>query len=116
MEATLTPDKAAEQAAALDAARERVRDEEQLFEAPSQLSFDIGAPRRSSPDFATLKIGGTLGVTRDLLYQEHVTVTVTDAHGEVIATQPATIGWPAFKDKTTGELTFTERAHTATVD
>jgi hypothetical protein len=55
-------------------------------------------------------------VTRDLRYKEAVTVTVTDLHGEVICSGPATVGWPAFKDKTTGELTFTERAHTATID
>jgi hypothetical protein len=81
-----------------------------------QLSFDTGAGFKAAPDFATLKIAGQFGVERDLRYKEAVTITVTDANGELLTTSPATIGWPSFKDKTTGELTFTERAHTATID
>lgn len=94
-----------------NAAVERIR-----ARTGEQLSFDTGAGFKATPDFATLKIAGQFGVTRDLRYKEAVNVTVTDLHGEVICSGPATVGWPAFKDKTSGELTFTERAHTASID
>ncbi len=107
--ATTTPE------AELDAVRDRLR-HEAIDRLGEQLTFDTGAGFKAAPDFATLKIAGQFGVERDLRYKESVTVTVTDMHGEVLCSGPATVGWPAFKDKTSGEMTFTERAHTATID
>lgn len=104
----------------LDAARERLQDEahdERLFDAPSQLSFNLGTGRRDAPDFATVKIAGQLDVSKDLLYGQSVTVTVTDHHGEVIAEGAAAVGYPAFKDhfdKHGGKTV--ERIHTATIE
>lgn len=107
----------------LEAARERLRDEEerdrrrhekldQLFDVPSQLSFNLGAGRGDSPAFGSLKISGSLRVPRDLLYQEHVSVRIIDARGELIATAEATVDWPSFKTKDA----MTERIHTAAID
>ena len=82
-----------------------------------QLSFDLGTGRRDSPDFATLKIPGQIRVQRDLHYQEGVTITITDAHGEVIASAAATLGYPVFKDHFDKHDTKTvERVHSATLD
>jgi hypothetical protein len=102
----------------LDEARDRVRHEnsDQLFDAPSQLSFDLGAGRKDAPDFASLKITGDIGLVADLKRRQNVTVTVTDHLGEVIATRPATITGIAFKDKTDKYGTTTERVHTASLD
>jgi hypothetical protein len=98
----------------LDEARDRVRHEniDQLFDAPSQLSFNLGAGQGNTPAFASLKISGSLRVPRDLLVGEHVSVRIVDANGELIATAEATVDWPSFKTKDT----LTERIHTAAVD
>ena len=104
----------------LDEARERLQGEHPdgaLFDAPSQLSFDLGTGRRATPDFATLKIAGQLSVSENLLYAQTVHVTVTDHHGEVLTEGSATVGYPAFKDhydKYGGKSV--ERIHTATLD
>lgn len=99
----------------LDNARERLRAEHD--DAPSQLSFDLGMGRRDSPDFATLKVSGSLSVTEDLLYGQHVTITVTDHHGEVLSQETATVGYPAFKAHFDKYGTKTvERIHAATID
>jgi hypothetical protein len=107
----------------LDEARDRLRHEKlerefdgdpdgQLFEAPSQLSFNLGAGRGNAPAFGTLKITGSLRVPRDLLYQEHVSVRIIDSRGELVAEAEATVDWPAFNTKDT----LTERIHTAAID
>lgn len=109
----------------LDEARDRVReelsdeerDQRRHAHLTPQLSFDLGTGRGDSPDFATVKVGGQLGVERNLRYAEPVTVTITNRHGEVIAEASATIGYPAFKDHFDKYGTKTvERIHTATVD
>jgi hypothetical protein len=95
--------------AAADAAAARLRGE--------QLSFELGVGRKDAPDFATVKIAGSLTIERDLRYMEHVTVTVVDRFGEVVAEAPATVGYPGFKDhfdKTGGKTV--ERLHVATLD
>lgn len=100
----------------LDEARERLRDE---HDGPSlrQLSFDLGTGRGVSPDFASLKFSGDALVGQDLKYEQRVTVTVTDHHGEVICEHAATIGYPAFRDHVDKHGTkMVERIHTAALD
>lgn len=89
----------------------------QLFDAPSQLSFNLGTGRRDSPDFATVKVAGQLSVDLDLKYAQTVWVRVTGRDGEVISEGTATLGYPAFKDHFDkyGSKTV-ERIHTATLD
>lgn len=89
----------------------------EILDAGTQLTFDLGVPRRGGPDFATLKITGQLPVTRNLLYSEHVTVQIVDRVGEVLAEAPATVGYPTFKDHydKSGGKTI-ERVHTAALD
>lgn len=117
---TLTPEQAAEQRDALNEARDRLRDEddsEQPFDAPSQLSFNIGAGRSDAPDFASLKVSGALGLKADLKRRQSVTVTVTDHLGEVISSKPATVTSIQFKDTTDKDhQTTTERIHVAALD
>lgn len=82
-----------------------------------QLSFDLGVSRTNRPDFATVKVSGSLLVGRDLSYREPVTVKVIDQGGEVVAEAPATVGYPAFKDhfdKDGGKRV--ERIHAAKID
>jgi hypothetical protein len=86
-------------------------------ERGEQLSFDTGVGRKDKPDFASLKIAGALSGERDLRYMEHVTIRVTDRHGEMISEQSASIGYPVFKDHFDqyGAKTV-ERIHTAKID
>jgi hypothetical protein len=94
---------------AADRARDRLRVE--------QLSFDLGVSRTNRPDFATVKISGSMLIGRDLRYREPVTVKMVDQYGEVVCEAPATIGYPAFRDhldKDGGKQV--ERIHTAKID
>ncbi len=116
MATTMDPPTSAE----LDEARDRLRDDAPdgaLFDAPSQLSSDIGAGRKDAPDFATLKVTGDIGLVADLKRRQNITVTVTDHLGEVICSRPATVTSIQFKDKTDQHgVTTTERIHVAAVD
>ena len=97
----------------MDEAADRLRSEHR----GEQLSFDLGVSRTNRPDFATVKISGSVLIGRDLRYRESVTVKVVDQHGEVVCEAPATVGYPAFKDhfdKDGGKRV--ERIHTAKID
>jgi hypothetical protein len=79
-----------------------------------RFSFDVGG---ATPDTATLKIGGTLGLERELRKGEEVGVRVVDADGQILAEADGYVVAVAFKDQRDkdGEIVQTERAHTARV-
>ena len=79
-----------------------------------QLSFDVGLPG-NRPDFACIKIGGSLPVPSDLKRRQEVTVMVLDEDGQVLAKSTATVTAISFKDKTDGYGTTTERIHTVSL-
>lgn len=80
-----------------------------------RFSFDVGG---ATPDTATLKIGGTLLLERELRKGEEVGVRVVDADGHVLAQADGYVTAVAFKDRRNGdgEIVETERAHTARVE
>lgn len=81
-----------------------------------QLSFDVGA-LGAEPEFASLKLTGSLNLDRDLKRRQALTIVVSDpATGEVICERSATITAIGFKDTTDKYGTMTERIHTATID
>lgn len=81
-----------------------------------QLSFDVGA-RGDAPEFGSLKLSGSLNLTRDLKRRQALTVVVSDPRtGEVICERSATVTAIGFKDSTDKYGTTTERQHTATID
>jgi hypothetical protein len=80
-----------------------------------RFSFDVGG---ATPDTATLKIGGTLEVRRELRKGEEIGIRVVDADGQLIADGNGYVTAVAFKDRRDkdGEIVQTERAHTAKVE
>ena len=82
----------------------------------SQLSFDLGMRPSNRPDFGTVKVSGSLLVTRDIWFGDDVVVTVTDTHGEVLASGSARCDWPQFRTTTDSYgLSSTERKHTVKI-
>lgn len=88
------------------------------FDDP-QLTFivDLHRDLREHDDpllVGTLAIKGRFTIERDLQAGEAMTVTATDADGNVIATSRALVAYPAFKDiRDSGVIIGTERVHTA---
>lgn len=73
-----------------------------------QLSFNVGLPG-NRPEFGSVKIGGSLGVGRDLKYRDKVLVRVLTDDGELLAEQKMTVTGVAFKVDSHG---YTDRIHT----
>lgn len=69
----------------------------------------------SDPFFwGSLKIKGDLAVDHNLQGGDRITVTASDADGNVISTAIAVVATPSFRDvKEKGALIGTERVHTA---
>jgi hypothetical protein len=80
-----------------------------------RFSFDVGG---ATPDTATLKIGGTLDLERELRKGEAVGIRVVDADGDLLAHADGYVTAVAFKDQRDkdGDIVQTERAHTARVE
>lgn len=79
-----------------------------------QLTFDVGG---ESPTRATLKVGGSMGLDRELRKGEQLGIRIVDADGQLIAQADGHVSAVTFKDKRTdGYVESTERAHTVTVD
>ena len=76
-----------------------------------QLSFDVGG---AVPQSASLRIGGSAGLSRELRKGEEVYVRVMDADGGVLSDGYAWVVGVEFRDKRDahGNLTSTERRHT----
>ncbi len=81
------------------------------------LSLHVEPHKRLGSDpffWGSLKIKGDLQVDHNLQGGDRLTITVSDADGNVISTALATCGTPSFKDiKEKGTLIGTERVHTA---
>lgn len=80
-----------------------------------RLSFDVGG---ATPDAATLKIGGSLEVRRELRKGEEIGIRVVDADGQLIADGDGYVTAVAFKDRRDkdGDIVETQRTHTAKVE
>lgn len=82
---------------------------------PQQLSFNTG--QRGEPDYASVKISGSLPVDRDLLKGQGFYVRVVTLGGEFITEGMFACTNLAFPDKTDKDgVTTTERVHTLSVD
>ena len=77
-----------------------------------QLSFDIGL--RGAPDLASVRIGGSMPIWRDLKQGERVHILITDMDGGVLVSYDGECEGVAFKTKKDqfGDVQSIERAHT----
>lgn len=77
----------------------------------TQLSFDVGG---ASPNVASLKISGGLGLSRELRKGEMVGIRIISADGVILAESDGYVTGVSFKDKRNkyGEVESTEPAHT----
>lgn len=103
---------------ALNGARDRLREEsngQRAMDTPRQLSF-IASNEDEQPDFASVKIGGSMPVKRDLYTGQGFLVRVCTLRGEVICEREVAVTNVAFPRKVVNEIPMTERVHTLTLE